>query len=167
MIGRSRPSIIPGHGPPCPYISGRCPLSFRPLSSCPPYWLLPTTPYAKPPATAITSSQEYVRFTRAEGRQRDSVNLSASGTACLPLEGRHTAISSRTIGKAIKGIVGRSEASPLPPEALRHLPRTSLVTERYCKSQYKNQFEVPPVSGDLELDSRLWNDFIACWEVFP
>jgi len=43
----------------------------------------------------------------------DKSRLAAKGFG----ERRHTAISSGTIRKAIKGIVGRSEASPLRPEA--------------------------------------------------
>ena len=46
--------------------------------------------------------------------------LSASGKACPPLEGRHTAISSCAIGKAVKGIAGRREASPFAAIGLTH-----------------------------------------------
>ena len=72
------------------------------------------------------------RFTQAFGGKGFAERLSASGTACPPLEGRHTAISSCINRKAVKGTVGRSEVNPLPPEARRRLARTSLVTARYC-----------------------------------
>ena len=88
-----------------------------------------------------------------------SQRLSASGTACPPLEGsRHTAISSCVIDchnnipskeaipqsehisdnrynpKAVKGLVGRNEASPLPPKARRRLAKISVVMERHGRN---------------------------------
>ena len=53
------------------------------------------------------------------------------------VERRHTAISSHTIRKATKGIVGRSEASPFADTGLTPpRPQSSRVTERYCDNRY-------------------------------
>ena len=59
------------------------------------------------------------------------------------VERTHTAISSCTIRKAKKGIVGPSEASPFAHTGLtRPWPQGSPVTERYCDNRYKEDHTI-------------------------